>query len=189
MKVPPRLRTLLAVLFVAAALAVLALPGTFLDRGQEWMPGLPAMKADMTLEGIRYRRDEDGRLRVRVLAESGARFRAARLLRLEAVKADFFPDAGGRVHLRAREGEFQEAEGLLTLQGDVVLRTADGKVLETERLFLDQKARRIWSTEPVRMAGAGIEIRGEGFEFLPDEGRLRVFHQTTLLRPGAAPAP
>ncbi|MDR2938276.1 MAG: LPS export ABC transporter periplasmic protein LptC [Prevotellaceae bacterium] len=66
--------------------------------------------------------------------------------------------------LLADEAINYEAKSLWEVTGNVKLRNAKGELLETEKLFWDQKAKRIYTDAWVKITNKDAVINGEGLE-------------------------
>ncbi|MBM4166983.1 MAG: LPS export ABC transporter periplasmic protein LptC [Ignavibacteria bacterium] len=81
------------------------------------------------------------------------------------VIVDFFDEQGHHTSkLTARKGKVNDASKDLEAEGNVVLISDSGTVVETEKLFWNNTAQKVHSQEFVHITSPTEDIRGYGFE-------------------------
>lgn len=71
--------------------------------------------------------------------------------------------------------------GLIDLQGNVVLTTYDGKILNAEQLYFDQNKEWLFTNKPVRFTDQDQVINGNGFDSNMDFTTSRVLEITGIV--------
>lgn len=96
----------------------------------------------------------------------------------EGVTVDFFGDDQQRTSvLTSKEGKVDDRTNDLEAWGNVVVVSQeDSTVLETERLFWDNRRRLIHTPEFVHIASPREKIQGTGFEAEQNLHNYRIFH-------------
>lgn len=79
-------------------------------------------------------------------------------------KLDFDEYKDGKIssELKSDRGEIDQKEKKLTLKGNIILTTADKKVLLTEELFYDLNEEKLHTDKEVKILMKGTSIRGIG---------------------------
>lgn len=97
------------------------------------------------------------------------------ILEAESIEVTFFDKAGEvRSVLKANYGRLNRGSDDMEAQGDVVVRSADGVVLETETLRWESDLRKIISEDSVRIVRDEDVLTGWGFRGDPDLGSFRI---------------
>jgi LPS export ABC transporter protein LptC len=152
---------------LGAAVASLAL-ALLIGCSRDKPPG-PARDGEQPLQitrGFTTTESDSGLVRY-VLKARIARFYAGDITRAEDVQVDFY-DEGKKVSvLTARQG-FLDADGRLRAQGTVVVRSEEGYVLETEKLFWDRGNQKIRSDEFVKITKGRDVLTGYGLTTGPN---------------------
>ncbi len=81
---------------------------------------------------------------------------------------------GGETTIRAASGDYDEANGVLTLREGVEMVTPDGFTATTEAVSYHRKTDRIESLAPVEIAGDRGRITGDRLEYYPADGVMKV---------------
>jgi LPS export ABC transporter protein LptC len=117
-----------------------------------------------------------------------ARFYSGDITRAEDVQVDFY-DRGQKVSvLRSREGTI-DSDGRLRADGNVVVTSTEGGVLETDTLYWDRKRRKIRTDGPFKITDKGDVLTGVGLTTGPDLDLIEVDKdvQGTLKEHGSSP--
>jgi LPS export ABC transporter protein LptC len=102
-----------------------------------------------------------------------ARFYSGDITRAEDVQVDFY-DRGQKVSiLRSRAGTI-DGEGRLRADGNVVVTSTEGGVLETESLYWDRKRRKIRTDGPFKITDKGDVLTGVGLTTGPNLDLIEV---------------
>lgn len=102
------------------------------------------------------------------LQESGQRERVS----LTTIHAQLELDTGVEVAARAAEGVYYPEKKQLGLEGDVVIETSDGYVVEASDAVIDIETRRVTSERRVSGAGPMGEFSAQGFDAKLDQDTL-----------------
>jgi LPS export ABC transporter protein LptC len=102
-----------------------------------------------------------------------ARFYSGDITRAEDVQVDFY-DRGQKVSvLRAREGTI-DGDGRLRADGNVVVTSTEGGVLETDTLYWDRKRQKIRTDGPFKITDKGDVLTGVGLTTGPNLDLIEV---------------
>lgn len=84
----------------------------------------------------------------------------------EGLQVDFFNSDGKKSVITADHGIIYSATNLIDLQGNVVVRTDDGKILKTPQLYMDSKSEWIFTQEKFEFTNPEDEtiMYGTGFD-------------------------
>jgi LPS export ABC transporter protein LptC len=97
------------------------------------------------------------------------------ILEAEAIEVTFFDRAGEvRSVLKANYGKLNRGSDNMEAIGNVVVRSADGVILETETLRWESELRKIISEDSVRIVRDQDVLTGWGFRGDPDLGSFRI---------------
>jgi len=84
------------------------------------------------------------------------------LLQLQKPVADVTLKSGGWISLSAKNGQYQQDNGKLALDGDIKIRHDSGYEMKTEKMNIDVKSQLITSDTPVTADGASGHISARG---------------------------
>jgi len=117
---------------------------------------------------------DQGRMEWKLYAVSAATFQARNTVVAHSVRVDFFDETGKRSStLTAREGELNQVQRDMLARGNVVLQTAEGTRMSTDRLRFINQTQRIVTDAFVRVEQPGGNVlTGYGFE---SDAELRHF--------------
>ena len=97
------------------------------------------------------------------------------ILEAEAIEVTFFDGVGEvRSVLKADYGKLNRGSDDMEAIGNVVVRSADGVILETETLRWESELRKIISEDSVRIVRDEDVLTGWGFRGDPDLGSFRI---------------
>ncbi len=168
------LRRLLAVLIlvVILVLAIVIWRHTQQQSPLEILEALPE-QVDLSLDKLHYTQNEDGKRSWTLDADKAEYQRDKSQALLDAVQLTLY-EVGqfGEVKLSAEHGLLEQEQGQIEVWGQVVVTTATGERLYTERLQYDGEQRRLKTREPVRMVSPQMELRGTGMQVDLNRGNL-----------------
>lgn len=97
----------------------------------------------------------------------------------EGLVVDFFDENGEKSIVKGDHGIIYSATNLIDLQGNVIIETSDGKILETNQLYYDQATEWIFTQEKFKFTNPedGTIMDGEGMDFNRDLSFLNA-HKT-----------
>jgi LPS export ABC transporter protein LptC len=167
-------------LFVIVAAAAIAAAGC----GSESEPPAPSDKTGLpNQEVLEFSLTESvqGSKSWTLFADKAEVFEKKGYSNVRGVKVDFY-DPEGKVTsvLTSKRGRVDDARKDLEAFGDVVVRTADGIVLETETLHWDNARGIIWSDDFVTVTKGEEVLTGYGLESDPDLSHVRVKDQVKI---------
>lgn len=82
----------------------------------------------------------------------------------EGITLDIFDDENKKSVVVSKYAIIYNDTNLIDLQGNVVIKTADNRVLKTEQLFYDQKKEWLFTNKPVTFTSEKDIINGNGFD-------------------------
>ncbi len=160
------LRRLLACLILVAVLMLGGAIWRYLQQQSplEVLEALPE-QVDLSLQKLHYTHNEEGARSWTLDAEQAEYQRDSGQAVLEKVHLVLYR-AGrfGEVTLVAEHGALQQEQQQVEVWGQVVVTTADGRRLETERLRYDGRSKRLDSDDAVRMVSPQLELTGIGLQ-------------------------
>lgn len=109
----------------------------------------------------------DGKVRLEVAVRSATEDPARKVVDLEAVAVNYFPDGDRKWRLTAQRGQMAEGSEVVELEGDVTMTGAqrslpDSAVVRTERLTLDTSAQLARTDEPVTLGFGPYTLAARG---------------------------
>ena len=131
-------------------------------------------KLEVRIDRIRYSGTREGRVEWEFEADYATREKNEDLTVFSNVTATFYPGSGAPYTLKAREGRYWEAIGLVHAVGGVRVESKGLFVLETEKLELKVDSRKISTALDVAITSAMMDVRGRGLEAEVDTGNFRI---------------
>lgn len=177
------LRRLLALFILAAviSLVVVVWRQTKQLAPEELLEALPS-QIDLSLDALHYTQNEDGQRSWTLDADRAEYQRDQSQAVLEGVQVQFFNlDEVGDIHLQAEHGLLQQKIGVIEVWGQVVVTTARGEQLFTERLHYNNQLRQLSTAQPIRLLTPQVEMTGTGLLVELDNGRLQVERDVWML--------
>ncbi len=172
----------LLALFLSALLLWRPWSATKPDIKKLWSIDLSSLEADITLEGVRYTRSENGKPLWVMDAKLAKIYEDKNIVKLEKIVLYLFQNNGENLRIDADKGRYDIKQKLITLAGNVVLKSEGGYTLKTEVLNFNQADKLLWSEKPVVINSTGLEIKGHGFRYYVSDGRFLVFNQQTTIK-------
>lgn len=170
------LRRLLAVLILAAVLML----GIVIWRHLQQQSPLEVLEAlpkqvDLSLEKLHYTQNEEGRRSWTLDADKAEYRRDDGQAVLDVVQLVLYESGQfGEIKLTADHGLLRQEEQQVEIWGNVVVVTARGEQLYTERLRYDGQQRLIKSDEKIRLLSPRMELTGTGLLADLDHGLLQL---------------
>jgi LPS export ABC transporter protein LptC len=125
--------------------------------------------ADQVLTGFQHFVTRDGIRRSRLEADSAFFYESSQSTGLRRLRVTFFDEKGDTASiLNAARGVYRWQDGSMDAEGDVVVNGADGRVLKTQQLRYDDKAKQISTSVPFTLDRAGEHLAGTSFRSDPD---------------------
>lgn len=132
-----------------------------------------------TLEKFTYSSTKDGKIEWSLTSISGTEADGGDLINLEGIDIVFYSTDGSENNLKASSGSFKASDGLVRLDGTVVLTTKEGLRMEAESLDYNVKKRIITSDSVVSLHGTRFDIRGTGLVMDIDSGEFELKNNVT----------
>ncbi len=177
------LRRLLAVLILIAVLAL----GIVIWRHLQQQSPLDVLEAlpeqvDLSLEKLHYTQNEDGKRSWTLDADKAEYRRDEGQAVLDAVNL-VLHEAGqfGEAKLTAEHGLLEQEEQQVEIWGNVVVVTARGDRIYTERLRYDGQKKLLTSAEKVRLINPRMELTGTGLQADLQRGQMRLEKDVWML--------
>jgi len=174
---------ILAITFLALALWR-PWSGTKPDLKKLWSIDLSTLEADITLEGVRYTRAENGKPIWIMDAKVAKIFEDKGVVNMEKIIIHFFLDDGNTLIIKADRGVYDMKHKKMRMEGNVDLKSDNGESLLTQSLELDQTRKVIWSDQNVIIHLQGLTIKGSAFEYYLDQGKFLVSNQESTIYDG-----
>jgi LPS export ABC transporter protein LptC len=179
----PNLRRLLVLLIVLAvvALSVTVWRKISQQSPEELLAALPK-QIDLSLDQLHYTQNENGQRSWTLDADKAEYQREQSQAILDNVRLQFYrAGESGDIQLEAEHGFLQQETRQIEVWGQVVVRTARGEQLFTERLHYNDQKRQLTTKEPIRMLAKQMELTGTGLQLDIDDGRLEVKNNVWML--------
>lgn len=178
-----KLRRLLALLIILAVVALATVVWREVQQKspEEILAALPK-QIDLSLDQLHYTQNEDGQRSWTLDADKAEYKREDGQALLDKVRLQFY-NAGeaGDVQLEAEHGLLQQETRQVEVWDQVVVRTARGEQLFTERLHYDDQQRQLTTDEAIRVLTPQMELTGTGLKVDLDSGRLEVDKDVWML--------
>jgi len=145
------------------------------DHGAQSETGGGGVLPDQEISNFKLTQTSDGRVMWTLSATLGLVFEEADRVETTSPRVDFVDEDGElRSTLTARTGLLRRRTSDMEVLGNVVVKSADGTVLETERLLWSEQKGRIETDRAVRVTKDGDVMTGIGAEADPDLKNLRI---------------
>ena len=162
---PRNLLLVLAVVIAVILLVVISQRYRPEDQLQTVVKALPE-GVDVSLEDIDYTHIEGGVARWRLVAHEVKRQADTQIMIVQSPVLEFYNDQGTLDgELQALTGEVSQDYKQVYLQGDVVLKRADGYTLYTDRLDYDHGKQLAQTDAPVRLESDRMTMNGVGMVY------------------------
>ncbi len=129
-----------------------------------------------TFKNLEYVLWREGRSRWALKAERAVHYRD----RLEMEKPVVRSLEKPGLRLTAREGSYRFEEKLFCFRREVVLQTPDKGTLYTDLLYYRPAEKKLTGDRPLLLRDRGLVIRGVGFEYDLETGKLRIKGQSRV---------
>jgi LPS export ABC transporter protein LptC len=134
-----------------------------------------ATRPDQEISGFTLTQTQDGRRVWSLRAREALVFEESDRVEATGVRVDFYGrEAELQSTLTAGKGVIVRRTNAIEVEGSVVVTSADGTVLTTERLLWDERTGRIRSDTAVRVTKGSDVVTGSGMEADPDLRNLKV---------------
>ena len=123
------------------------------------------------IKGAELLHTENGKVKVRVLANSIERFQNIQpaLIFSDHLEVYFYNDSSQlQSTLMADYASIDEMKNIMMAQNNVILISGDDKKLETDELIWDEKKKTIYTDKKVKITTGKEIVYGEGFTSTPD---------------------
>ncbi len=148
---------------------------------------IASLEADVEMKGIRFYHHEDGRLRLMLRSSRCLYYDKAGELELEGVNSTLIGADGREVRVTADKGSYSLNEARILLKGHVLLETKEGDLLKTSSLVMDHKNMVMSSDSPVVFERSGLLLKGKGFRYDFEQGKLVIDQQESVIKGGDFP--
>jgi len=147
-------------------------------------PELKKIKADLVLNGIKYRRDARGKASQWVVTASSARFyEKKKEVDFDRVKITFQPGSKSPVIVTANKGQYRIYRGTISVSGNVEVKGVKGYILLTDVLFYYPEKFAIEAPGNVRLKGDnGNELVGKDMVYLLKEHKLLLYFPRAIIK-------
>ncbi len=147
------------------------------ERGNRGDVNGGSVVPDQEIGNFKLTQTSDGRILWTLSASLALVFEEADRVETTSPRVEFFDENGDlRSTLTARTGLLRQRTSDMEVLGDVVVRSEDGTVLETERLLWCEQKGKIETDRAVRVTKDGDVMTGTGAEADPDLKNLRILN-------------
>ncbi len=147
-----------------------------------WTAEFGHLKADLTLEGVRYQRHVRNKKLWSLRSDRAKLFEDRDVMEFEGIDMTFYPTGGGQIRVAADSGTYFISRDSLMVHGHVVVHSRDGFVLHTASLNYSQAKMSIWTRDRVTIKNVnGLVLNGQGMRYDLKSGRLSVGRQSSVL--------
>jgi LPS export ABC transporter protein LptC len=120
--------------------------------------------ADQVLQKFHHYVTADGVRQSEIQADTAFFFQASQTTLLRTMRVVFFDSAGAsQATVTAKRGQYLWQSGNMTAEGSVVMTTADGRVLKSEKLVFDEVKQQICTDLPFDFDNRTSHVQGQGF--------------------------
>jgi len=120
--------------------------------------------ADQVLQQFHHFATADGVRTSEIEADTAFFFNASQMTLLRRMRVAFFDSAGAKqATVVAERGQYFWQNGNMTAEGKVVMTTADGRVLKSEKLVFDETKQQICSDQAFDFDDHSSHVQGLGF--------------------------
>lgn len=150
------------------------------SRLHDKSPTVRAPAVDVALKSFHLTESEASVRKWELFANSGEYDKAADMTSLKDLRFVIERDGkGGPVTITSRHGEYAHASKNVYMQGDVLVRTAEGSSFATPKVMYNSNSRLLSSTERVKLVDAALTVEGTGFDVSIDSREARVHSNVT----------
>ncbi|MCU0621590.1 MAG: LPS export ABC transporter periplasmic protein LptC [Gemmatimonadales bacterium] len=144
-----------------------------------------ADSADQVLQGFRHFVTRDGVRDGEIEADTAFFYDDTQTTLLRRMRVVFFDSAGGqRAVITAAHGRYLWQKGSMLAEGGVVLTTADGKTLKSEKLNYDAEKQELSTDVPFVFDDSQSHVEGQGFTSDMQFANIRAAKPTGRAREG-----
>ena len=128
-----------------------------------------ADSADQVLDSVYHVITKDGMRQSIVEADTAYYYEVSKTFELRHLRVTFFNAGGAQSSvLTSTEGTYQVSLGKMEARGNVVVRSVDGRTLNTDLLRYDQNQNKLMTDRPFTFTGPTANGSGVGFVSDPD---------------------
>ncbi len=147
-----------------------------------WQEQFGNIRADLTLEDIKYSRLTPHGTRWVVKAERAMIYENSDILDLYKVAISFNRERGGKIVIVADSGSYDRGKELVSLKKDVIVKFDRGERLYTDVLNYSERQHLIWSSTPVIFRrDDGLVINAKKMKYLVNKGLLVLKDQNSII--------
>ncbi len=116
------------------------------------------------MQGFKLKTTEDGKAKIEIVSKAAQIFEMKKKAYAQFVTVKFFEEDGKISVLYGDKAEIDTVTNAIQMNGNVVLNASNGIVLKTQKLFWDDKEKKIFSDVEVEIIKDKNRIKGIGFE-------------------------
>ncbi len=172
--------------FTAAALTVLLVWNLIQKEKTQlsdvWTEEFSHLKADLTLEEVKYSRITPAGRRWTVHAERARLYEDSNRMVLDNLTITFFRGKNRKIVVDSDTGSYDREKNLLSVEKNVIVKFENGVRLYAEILHYDQQEHIIWSDRPVILKrDDGLVIKGKNMEYQMRKGLIILRDQESII--------
>ncbi len=147
-----------------------------------WKEQFANIRADLTLEDIRYSRLTPHGTKWVVKAARAMIYENSDILDLSGVAITFNREKGGKIVIVADSGSYDRGKELVSLKKDVIVKFDRGERLYTDVLNYSEKEHLIWSSTPVVFRrDDGLVINAKNMKYFVNKGLMVLKDQNSII--------
>ncbi len=174
-------------LFSAAVILSALVLWYFAARGKNeftsaWKQQFMHLRADLTIEGVDYRRMTPKGQRWGLRADIVRIYENRNRMDIDHPVITFFINDGGKITVTSDTGCYQRGKGLFSVEKHVIVRFENGERLYADILNYDQAKELIWSDRPVVLKrDDGLVVNARSMKYQTSRGILTLTDQESII--------
>ncbi|MCX7697918.1 MAG: LPS export ABC transporter periplasmic protein LptC [Candidatus Goldbacteria bacterium] len=116
------------------------------------------------IEDFKLKSTEDGKIKMEIISKAAQIFEMKKKAKAQFVTVKFFEEDGKISVLYGDRAEINTETNAIQMNDNVVLKASNGIILKTNKLFWDDKEKKIFSDAEVEIIKDKNRIKGIGFE-------------------------
>ena len=128
--------------------------------------------ADLQIDRMHLRQNKRGQRNWELWADTAKVYRKEDITQLKDIRLRFYPKDGDPMNIVADRGLMKNKSRSIKVFGNVVIRTAQGYILETETLEFRPRENRVFTDAQILFKGKTFKLTGIGLKGQTDSGRF-----------------
>lgn len=132
------------------------------------------------IEGFKLKSTEEGKVKMEVVSKAAQIFEMKKKAYAQYVTVKFYEEEGKISVLYGDRAEINTETNAIQINDNVVLNASNGIVLKTDKLFWDDREKKIYSDAEVEIIKDKNRIKGTGFESDPGLKNIKLKNKVEL---------